>query len=201
MTMNETLFSSPDIMFILAAVAASFALGGAYRLGRTAVRERRAVELTDQDFRALSDRYEDQKRNVSQLTRELSDVRQALMQQAMAMGPVHALRVSGVEPAPGAPAVPVSPPAPAPEVAPAPPAAAAKPVSVTPVRAVNAPRPAASAPSKAARPAAKPRKAATPLELARAGAPADLLMSRCGLSRAEAELVISVHGKQAKTAA
>ena len=39
------------------------------------------------------------------------------------------------------------------------------------------------------------------MELARAGATAQILMTRCGLSRAEAELVISVHGGNGRSAA
>lgn len=234
--MNTTILPSPDIMLILSLIAVSFALGGAYRLGRAAMRERRAVELTDRDLQALSDRYENQRRKVSRLTRELNDLRQALMQQAMAMGPVHAaLRMPGSEPA-MAPPVPVPvPQAPAadarPGVAPAtgvareaddaararsgdaPAGDAVSPVPATPptASAGRASRATATRVSSAAAeraPAAPSAGAAaaasrdpTPQELARAGASVEALVARCALSRAEAELVVSVHGTPRRSAA
>jgi len=51
---------------------------------------------------------------------------------------------------------------------------------------------------------ARPARADTrvdPLKLARTGAGVETLMSRCRLSRAEAELVLSVHGTHASQAA
>jgi hypothetical protein len=59
---------------------------------------------------------------------------------------------------------------------------------------------AAAEPVAAPAPAA-PAQKADPLKLARAGADIDTLMARCKLSRAEAELVYSVHGGGAAHAA
>ncbi len=209
MTMNVNGILNGDLLFFLCAIAVAFLLGCAHRIGRSIARERRAVELADKDLRDLSSRYDLQQLNMSRLTRELSDVRQALMQQAMALGPVHAglhARAAAAVPAPATTPAPT-----ARQSAPAGARPAAQPSrpTQTPVPARAAPRPSTAKPAvKAAGrapapPATKPRRpaAADPLALARRGAGAEVLMSRCGLSRAEADLVISVHGKDAGSAA
>ena len=157
MIMNETSFFSSDLIFLACAVAVSFALGSVRGLERTLARQRRAVDQADRDVRDLNERCERQQVNVSRLTQELSEVRQALMQQAMA--PVHA--------------------------------------------AIQATAPARAPAPQAPAPAAVPRSVpADPQALARSGASAQVLMSRCGLSRAEADLVLSVHGaRKSRTAA
>ena len=174
MTMIETAILNSDILLIVGAVAVSFILGGIYRLGRSAGRERDAVEPGVRALRDLSDRFERQQLNMTRLSQELNDMRQALMQQAMAMAPVHAALHTPV------------------------------PAPVQPAPAQHAmPRAGAAAPVAVAKAAAKPAapKKADPLILARAGAGAEVLMARCGLSRAEAELVVSVHGTKAHRAA
>lgn len=245
--MNEMTLSSPDVLIILAALVVSFVLGGIYRLGRNAAREMNAVDLTEHDIRSITERYDDQQRNVTRLNKELDDVRQALMQQAMAMGPVHAAMRMPVTQAPMAVATPMATPVVAPmamadaaaavarsqsrsqpesqsqpqsqpqsqataqsqSVATPQPAARPQPVETAPagpVAASAAPQAATATTTPAAgnqAGQAKPRKPARPvrhpmpLELARAGASAQVLMKRFGLSRAEADLVVSVHGKPA----
>lgn len=178
--MNEISLFGSDLLFIVCAVVVSFALGGLHRLGRTLARQRRAVELTDRDVRDLTAQCDRQQVNVTRMSQELSELRQALMQQAMAMAPVHvAARASGAAPVQAAPPPPAVP-------ARAPAAAATAPLAVPP---------AARAPARAA------NSAEDPIALARGGAGAELLMQRCALSRAEAALVISVHGGKARAAA
>jgi len=176
MTMNETVILTSDLLLIVGAVAVSFILGGLHRLGRTVTRERQAVEPGTRDLRELSDRCERQQLNMARLSQEINDMRQTLMQQAMAMAPVHAALHA-----------PVPAPAPAPAAV----------QHVTPRPAPT--RAGASTPANAAQPAARAK--IDPLKLARAGAGPEVLMARCGLSRAEAELVLSVHGTKARQAA
>ena len=175
MTMNETAILTNDLLLVLGAVAVSFILGGIHRLGRTVSRERQVVEPADRDLRELSDRCERQQLNMTRLSQEINDMRQALMQQAMTMAPVHAALHASVP-------APVQPPA-AQQATPHP--AATRPGAATLAQAATT-----AAPVKS-----------DPLKLARAGAGPEVLMARCRLSRAEAELVISVHGTKARPAA
>jgi len=175
--MSQSNLFGGDLLFILCAVVVAFVLGGLHRFGRTLARQRRAVDLTDRDVRDLSAQCDRQQVSVTRMSQELSELRQALMQQALAMAPVHAA-VRAANPLPGYAAPP--------PVAQPPPAASTVPAPASP--------PAASAPPRAAKPA-------DPLALARAGASAQVLMQRCALSRAEAALVLSVHGGKGRAAA
>jgi len=200
--MNETALAASDLLLLAVAVAVAFVLGAAQRIGRAAARERRAVDLSGHDIQDLSERCERQQASVSRLSQELSDVRQALLQQALALAPVHAAMHG---PGPGAATTPAReqtvPAAARPGSVAAPPPA---PAASRPPAPVAPPAPAASRP-----PARKPLPggsapkpgAADPLALARAGAGIEVLMARAGLSRAEAELVRSVHGPRRAGAA
>ena len=82
--------------------------------------------------------------------------------------------------------------------APGPPTCESKPAAAALARRTAAAkpplRPAAFAkPQRPSKPGPKPAPF-NPVQLARKGAKVDVLMSRCGLSRAEADLVLSVHG-------
>jgi len=172
--MNEISLFGSDLLLIVCAVVVSFALGSLHRLGRGLARQRRAVTLTEQDVRELTQQCDRQQVSVTRLHQELSEMRQALMQQALAMAPVHAAVRA---PAAASSVAPAEVPA-APAIAPA----------------VASQRPPATAP-------AAPARRSDPLALARAGASVQVLMQRCALSRAEAELVISVHGGKRRAAA
>lgn len=181
--MNEVSLFGSDLLFVLCAVVVSFALGSLHRLGRNLARQRRAVDLTAQDVRELTQQCDRQQVSVTRLNQEPREMRQALMQQALAMAPVHA--------AAHASAAASGYPPPSPQAAPEP---------ATPA----APRPAPSSAARATRPASPVQKSANPVDplaLARAGASVQALMQRCALSRAEADLVISVHGGKARAAA
>lgn len=174
--MNEISLFGSDLLLIVCAVVVSFALGSLHRLGRSLARQRRAVTLTEQEVRDLTQQCDRQQVSVTRLHQELSEMRQALMQQALAMAPVHAAARA---------------PAPASSVAAAPAEVPAPPV---PSPVVTAQRPPVDTP-------APPARRSDPLALARAGATVQVLMQRCALSRAEAELVISVHGGKRRAAA
>lgn len=173
--MNEISLFGSDLLFIVCAVVVSFVLGTLHRLRRTIARQRRVVELTDREVRDLSAQCAHQQMNVSRLHQELSELRQALMQQAFAPAQVTA------------------------------PAERAQPRT----EAAHGFAPAASAraaPARRAQPADPPARSTSnpvvdPIALARAGESAEVLMQRCSLSRAEAALVISVHGRRARAAA
>jgi hypothetical protein len=172
--MNEISLFGSDLLLIVCAVVVSFALGSLHRLGRSLARQRRAVTLIEQDVRELTQQCDRQQASVTRLHQELSEMRQALMQQALAMAPVHA--------AARAPA-------------------AASSVAAVPAPPVLAP---AVAPAAQRPPVTKPAPStmcSDPLALARAGTTVQVLMQRCALSRAEAELVISVHGGKRRAAA
>jgi hypothetical protein len=168
--MNEISLFGSDLLLIVCAVVVSFALGSLHRLGRSLARQRRAVTLTEQEVRDLTQQCDRQQVSVTRLHQELSEMRQALMQQALAMAPLRA-------PAAASSAAPAEVPA-APAIAPA--VASQRPPAITP---------------------AAPARRSDPLALARAGASVQVLMQRCALSRAEAELVISVHGGKRRAAA
>ena len=173
--MNEISLFGSDLLLIVCAVVVSFALGSLHRLGRGLARQRRAVTLTEQDVRELTQQCDRQQMSVTRLHQELSEMRQALMQQALAMVPVHA-----------AARVPAAASSAAPAELPTPPA-------ISPAQAAQQ-RPPVITPAASAR-------RSDPLALARAGATVQVLIQRCALSRAEAELVISVHGGKRRAAA
>lgn len=188
--MNEVSLFGSDVLFILCAVVVSFALGSLHRLSRTLARQRRAVDLTEQDVRELTQQCDRQQLNVTRLNQELSEMRQALMQQALAMAPVHAAARASIAASGHAPALAAA--QHAPQVA-AP--AASRPAS-PPVARTTKP----DKPTERTSPM-PPARSTDPLALARAGASVQVLMQRCALSRAEADLVISVHGGKGRAAA
>ena len=174
--MNEISLFGSDLLFIVCAVVVSFVLGTLHRLRRTIARQRRVVELTDREVRDLSAQCAHQQMNVSRLHQELSELRQALMQQAFAPAQVTA------------------------------PAERAQPVRTEAAQGVAPAASARAAPARGAQPADPPARSTSnpvvdPIALARAGESAEVLMQRCSLSRAEAALVISVHGRRARAAA
>ena len=199
MSMNEIVMTGSDLLVFGVAIAVSFILGALYKLRRHVLRQRRAVELGERDLKALTDRCERQQLGMTRLDQEVTDMRQAMLQQALALMPTRPA-VQAAEPA----AVPVRADAPprAPEVTPANadarvsqlakrneqvpshPSAVSKPqLKAVPSSGSAAPKPAVSKSAES-----------DPARLARAGAGAEDLMNRCGLSRVEAQLVISVHG-------
>jgi hypothetical protein len=210
MSMNEIVMTGSDLLIFGVAIAVSFILGALFKLRRNVLRQRHAVELGERDLKVLTDRCERQQLGMTRLNQEVTDMRQAMLQQALALTPTRpALQVAAApEPvaAPTAPVpVPVSvqvdtPPR-APEVtranvdaavshlanrneqAPAPLAASKPQLKAVPSSGSAAPKPKVSKPA-----------VSDPAQLARAGAGAEVLMNRCGLSRVEAQLVISVHG-------
>jgi hypothetical protein len=206
MSMNDIVMTGNDLLVFGVAIAVSFILGALFKLRRNVLRQRRAVELGERDLKVLADRCERQQLGMTRLNQEVTDMRQAMLQQALALVPSRpALQVAAPEPAVAAVAVPPSPvdvPTRAPVASPAktdaraeqparqteqspvlPPVPGKPRLKAVPSSAVDAPKAALSKPA-----------VADPARLARAGAGVDVLMNRCGLSRVEAELVISVHG-------
>ena len=207
MSMNEIVMTGSDLLVFGAAIAVSFILGALFKLRRNVFRQRRAVELGERDLKVLADRCERQQLGMTRLNQEVTDMRQAMLQQALALMPSRPAVQVAVAPEPAAApavAIPARVDAPSratevtPENADAPVNHLAKRNEQAPVR-----PPAASKPQLKAVPSsgsaspkvAVPKPAVSdPARLARAGAGAEVLMNRCGLSRVEAELVISVHG-------
>ena len=207
MTMNEITLNSGELLSFVVAIVVSFTLGGIYKLRRNVLRQRRAVELGERDLKDLVDRYDRQQVSMTRLDQEVTDMRQAMLQQALALMPVRTTVQVPVAPA----AVAEAPAAVVPQVqatvaapvtaAPRPRTCESKPAGVAVARRAAAAkppvRPAAFAkPQRPSKPGPMPAPF-NPVQLARKGAKADVLMSRCGLSRAEADLVLSVHGATA----
>jgi hypothetical protein len=202
--MNDITISSHDLLVFIAAIAVCFSIGVVYKLRRNLLRQRRAVELGERDIRTLTDRCDRQQVSMMRLDQEVMDMRQAMLQQALALMPMgSAARV----PAASSPVVAFATaqqPVVSPETTP-------RNARVSELRAVSATsnnsvasrkppvRRAASAKPPVASAALSAKTAAkdtpvNPVQLARSGVKVDVLMSRCGLSRAEADLVLSVHG-------
>ena len=206
MSMNEIVMTGSDLLIFGVAIAVSFILGALFKLRRNVLRQRHAVELGERDLKVLTDRCERQQLGMTRLNQEVTDMRQAMLQQALALMPTRpALQVAAAPEPVAAPPAPVpvqmdTPPR-APEVtranvdaavshlakrneqAPAPLAASKPQLKAVPSSGSAAPKPKVSKPA-----------VSDPAQLARAGAGAEVLMNRCGLSRVEAQLVISVHG-------
>jgi len=206
MSMNEIVMTGSDLLIFGVAIAVSFILGALFKLRRNVLRQRHAVELGERDLKVLTDRCERQQLGMTRLNQEVTDMRQAMLQQALALMPTRpALQVAAAPEPVAAPTAPVpvqmdTPPR-APEVtranvdaavshlakrneqAPAPLAASKPQLKAVPSSGSAAPKPKVSKPA-----------VSDPAQLARAGAGAEVLMNRCGLSRVEAQLVISVHG-------
>ncbi len=190
MTMNGLMTLGGDTLIVFLGVTLSFGAGALLRLGRSLARERREVDRARVELRELSERCDLQQTNVMRLGQQVEALRRDLKAVAKAQA----------APPPAAPAAPVAiaqpaavraapPPAPAP--APAPVRAAPRPDAPA-VR--RAPKP---APAKVAPRAQAPARSPSAFELARSGAGVQAIMRGCGLSRAEAELVLSVHGRSA----
>ena len=88
MSMNEIMMSSGDLLIFVAAIAVSFILGGLYKMRRNLLRQRRAVELGKRDLKALVDRCDRQQISMTRLDQEVTDMRQAMLQQALALLPI-----------------------------------------------------------------------------------------------------------------
>ena len=200
MTMNEITLNSGELLSFVVAIVVSFTLGGIYKLRRNVLRQRRAVELGERDLKDLADRYDRQQVSMTRLDQEVTDMRQAMLQQALALMPVRTTVQVPVAPAAVLPQAqaPVAAPvtaAPRPQTCESKSAAAA--LARRAAAAKPPLRPAAFAkPQRPSKPGPQPAPF-NPVQLARKGAKADVLMSRCGLSRAEADLVLSVHGAAA----
>jgi len=65
--MNEISLCGSDLLLILCAVVVSFAIGSLHRLGRSLARHRRAVDLTEQDVRELTQQCDRQQLTVTRL--------------------------------------------------------------------------------------------------------------------------------------
>jgi hypothetical protein len=202
MSMSEIVMTGSDLLVLGVAIAVSFILGALFKLRRNVFRQRRAMELGERDLKALTDRCERQQLGMTRLNQEVTDMRQAMLQQALASMPTRPAVQTAAVPEPAAAltvAVPVRVDASprGPEVTPA---NADTRVGNLAKRNSQAParRAAASTPQLKAVPSsgsARPKSAVSdPAQLARAGAGVEVLMNRCGLSRVEAQLVISVHG-------
>ena len=208
MTMNEITISSGDLLAFITAIAVSFTLGVIYKLRRNVLRQRRAVELGERDIKALTDRCDRQQVSMTRLDQEVMDMRQAMLQQALALLPVR-----NVMHAPATAVAPTQAPLVAttqvPERVASRTTAAlrrqideSRPASTRPVTRTASAKPPVRSAASANRqlrstPAPKPAPI-NPVQLARTGAKAEVLMSRCGLSRAEADLVLLVHGAAAR---
>ncbi|MFT5172966.1 MAG: hypothetical protein ACI8W7_001134 [Gammaproteobacteria bacterium] len=202
--MNDITISSNDLLAFIAAIAVCFTIGVIYKLRRNLLRQRRAVELGERDIRTLTDRCDRQQISMTRLDQEVMDMRQAMLQQALALMPMGSAAHTTVAPSPVLAFAAPQPPAVSPTTTPHNVRVSElRASSVTSSNAVASRKPpvrrAASAKPPVASPALSPKTASkdtpvNPVQLARTGVKVDVLMSRCGLSRAEADLVLSVHG-------
>lgn len=185
MSMNEITISGSVLLFSVAAMTVGLIVYRIYDLQRQVRRHQRALELGERDLKALKERFDYQQLSIMRLDQEVMDMRQTVRVQAAAFAmPRSQDGVVRRATAPATIAAPVH--------------------SLDAVRASQTTtrertgkdksltRATTNAQSKSS-PAAKIAPI-NPVELARTGVKVDVLMSRCGLSRAEADLVLSVHG-------
>jgi len=168
--MNEFAPISLDSVWIIGAIAVSFFSGCVYRLCVLLGRDTRADGSNETTAEDLNSRYDRELRHVRQLQNELLQVRRAVEQ-----------RAPGGAPGAGESAETAQ--------------TARPPEFVDPAAFVKLAIPAR--PAACAKPAAPAKPAELgidPFKLAVSGASIKVLMNRCRLSRAEAELVFSIHG-------
>jgi hypothetical protein len=193
--MNETIILSGDSMLIAVSIAFSVVLGGLHRLSRTVSSERREVDRARIEMRDLEERCDLQQVHMARLGQQLNELRLGASRAAPS-SPV-AAPVAAPVPEPAADERVHGPAVSTPAVA----RAAVRAVRGTAARVRAAPAVGTAAPGRARKrkaPSGAAKAAApNPFELARAGADVDAVMKRCGLSRPEAELVVSVHGRSA----
>ena len=201
--MNDITISSNDLLAFIAAIAVCFTIGVIYKWRCNLLRQRRAVELVERDIRTLTDRCDRQQISMTRLDQEVMDMRQAMLQQALALMPMGRAAHATVAPSRVLAFAAPQPPAVSPTTTPRNVRVSElRASSVTSSNAVASSKPpvrrAASAKPLVASPALSLKTASkdtpvNPVQLARTGVKVDVLMSRCGLSRAEADLVLSVH--------
>jgi len=174
--MNEFTPISLDNAWIIGAIAVSFFAGCVYRLCVLLGREAQAGGSNDTDCEDRNSRYDREMLHVRQLQDELLQVRRAVEQRTSVGAPGAGM------------STPAAPPARPPEFID--PTEFARPVEL----AEPAEFAKSADPAKAAEPAKPAELGIDPFKLAVSGASIKVLMNRCRLSQAEAELVFSIHG-------